>query len=83
MVHIPAKFRENPSMRFRVTVRKLHVTDRQTDGWTDRRMGGVAISPVPGPMARREKIIENLSEIRELVIFNPQRYLVFSTRKDI
>ena len=31
MVHIPAKFRENTSMRFRVTVRKLNVTD----GWTD------------------------------------------------
>ena len=32
MVHVPAKFRENTSMRFRVTVRKLNVTDRQTDG---------------------------------------------------
>ena len=32
-------------MRFWVTVRKLNVTD----GWTDRRMGGVAISLVPGP----------------------------------
>ena len=27
MVHVPAKFRENISMRLRVTVRKLHVTD--------------------------------------------------------
>ena len=27
MVHVPAKFRENTSMRFRVTVRKLNVTD--------------------------------------------------------
>ena len=36
MVHIPAKFRENTSMRFRVTVRKLNVTDR----WTDRRTDG-------------------------------------------
>ena len=38
MVHIPAKFRENTSMHFRVTVRKLNVTDgqiRQTDGHTD------------------------------------------------
>ena len=34
MVHIPAKFRENTSMRFRVTVRKLNVTDGQTDGLT-------------------------------------------------
>ena len=32
-------------MLFRVTVRKLNVTDGQTDGRTD---GGVAISPVPG-----------------------------------
>ena len=32
MVHVPAKFRENTSMRFWVTVRKLNVTDRQTDG---------------------------------------------------
>ena len=33
MVHVPAKFPENTSMRFRVTVPKLNVTD----GWTDRR----------------------------------------------
>ena len=33
MAHIPAKFRENTSMRCRVTVRKLNVTDGQTDGW--------------------------------------------------
>ena len=32
MVHVPAKFRENTAMRFRVTVQKLNVTDRQTDG---------------------------------------------------
>ena len=32
MVHVAAKFRENTSMRFRVTVQKLNVTDRQTDG---------------------------------------------------
>ena len=31
MVHIPAKFWENTSMRFWVTVRKLNVTDRRTD----------------------------------------------------
>ena len=50
LVHIPAKFRENTAMRFWVIVRKLNVTDRQTDGQTDGR-GGVAISPVPGPTA--------------------------------
>ena len=38
------KVRENTSMRFWVTVRKLNVMDRQTYG----RTGGVAISPVPG-----------------------------------
>ena len=32
MVHVPAKFWENTSMRFRVIVRKLNVTDGQTDG---------------------------------------------------
>ena len=32
MVHVPVKFRENTSMRFRVTVRKLNVMDRRTDG---------------------------------------------------
>ena len=32
MVHIPAQFRENTSMRFWVTVRKLNVMDGQTDG---------------------------------------------------
>ena len=35
MVHIPEKFRENTAMLFWVTVRKLNVTDRQTDGQTD------------------------------------------------
>ena len=48
MVHVPAKFREYTSMRFRVTVRKLNVTDRQTHRQTDGRTGGVAISPVQG-----------------------------------
>ena len=47
----PAKFRENTEMRFWVTVRKLNVTDRQTDRRTDRQMGSV-----PGPSARREII---------------------------
>ena len=46
-MHVPAKFRENTAMRYWVTVRKLNVTDRRTDG----RTGGVAISPVPGPTA--------------------------------
>ena len=36
-------------------MRKLNVTDRRTDRQTDRqtdgRMGGIAISPVPGPTA--------------------------------
>ena len=35
MVHVPAKFQENTAMHFRVTVRKLNVTD----GQTDRRTG--------------------------------------------
>ena len=30
MMHVPAKFRENTAMHFRVTVRKLNVTE--TDG---------------------------------------------------
>ena len=41
MVHVPAKFQENTAMHFRVTVRKLNVTDRQTGVFqyfvTDRR----------------------------------------------
>ena len=53
MVHVPAKFQENTSMRFWVTVWKLNVTDGQTDG----RTGDIAISPVPGPTARRETIM--------------------------
>ena len=36
MVRVPAKFRENTSMRFRGTVRKLNVTDGRTDRQTDR-----------------------------------------------
>ena len=35
MVHVAAKFGENTLMRFRVTVRKLNVTDRRTDGRTN------------------------------------------------
>ena len=35
--NVPAKFRENTSMHFRVTVRKLNVTDRRTDRQTDGR----------------------------------------------
>ena len=31
MVHVPAKFWENISLGFRVTVQKLNVTDRRTD----------------------------------------------------
>ena len=47
MVHVPAKFRENTAMRVRVTVRKLNVTDRQTD------RGCFNISH-PGPSAGQE-----------------------------
>ena len=47
MVHVPAKFRENTSMRFLVTVRKLNVTDRQTDGQTDRQKDGGALQYLP------------------------------------
>ena len=50
LVHVPAKFRENTSMRFRVTVRKLNVTDRRTDG-----RGHCYISR-PRPPAPREII---------------------------
>ena len=49
MVHVPAKFRENTSMRFWVTVRKLNVTDGRTD------RGRCNISR-PGPSAPREII---------------------------
>ena len=42
----PVKFRENTAMRLRVTVRKLNVTDRQTD--RHRQTDGISISPVPG-----------------------------------
>ena len=49
MVHVSAKFRENTSMRFRVTVQKINVTDGRTDRWTDGQTDeGIAISPVPG-----------------------------------
>ena len=55
MVHVPAKFRENTSMRFWVTVRKLNVTDRRTDGQTDGQTdGGRCNISRPGPSAPRE-----------------------------
>ena len=43
MVYVSVKFRENTSMRFRVTVQKLNMTDRQTD----RRMDGGALQYLP------------------------------------
>ena len=46
MVYVPAQFRENTSMRFLVTVRKLNVTDRQTDRRTDE--GALQYLPSPG-----------------------------------
>ena len=57
MVHLPAKFRENTSIHFQVTIRKQ--TDRQTYRQTD---GGVAISPVPGRGGRwnQNKGIEDI-----------------------
>ena len=42
MVHIPAKFRENTSMRFRVTVQKLNVTDGQALQYLPFRAFGAA-----------------------------------------
>ena len=46
MVHVPAKFRENTSMRFSYSAKTKR--DGRTDGQTDGQTGGVAISPVPG-----------------------------------
>ena len=58
MVHIPARFRENTSMRVRVTIRKLNVMDRQMDGRTDRRMdGGHCNISRPGRSARNKKFL--------------------------
>ena len=47
MVHIPAKFWENPSMRFWVTVRKLNVTDAQTNRRKDRQTDGRTLQYLP------------------------------------
>ena len=73
MVHVPAKFRENTSMRFRVSAKTERdgrtdgQTDGGTDGWMDGRTDGwgFAISPIPGPSARRE-IISNICGIHQL-----------------
>ena len=61
MVHIPAKFRENTSMRFLVSAKTKRDgrTDRQTDGRTDRQTdgrtdGGHCNISHPGPSAPRE-----------------------------
>ena len=48
LVHIPVKFRENTAMRFWVTVRKLNVTARRTDG------RALQYLPSPGLRRRRE-----------------------------
>ena len=52
MVHIPAKFQENRSMRFRVGAKTKH--DGQTAGWGGG--GGVAISPGPGPSGKVNRL---------------------------
>ena len=57
MVHVPAKLRENTSMRFWVTVWELNVTDRQTDGQTETHRqtdGGHCNISRPGPSAPQE-----------------------------
>ena len=74
MVHIHAKFRENTSMRFWVTVQKLNVTDRQTDGRTDGRTdGGHCNISRPGPSAPREiKKEVNRTTLREVMRFTRQ-----------
>ena len=45
MVHVLTKFRENTSMRFRVTVRKINVMNRRTDRQTDGRTGALQYLP--------------------------------------
>ena len=71
MVHVAAKFWENISMRFRVTVQKLNVTDRQTDRQTDGRGGGGrSYISRPGPSAPREIIKRDGS-----AFFRTQRYI--------
>ena len=59
LVHVPAKFRENTSMYFWVTVRKLNMTDGRTDRRTDGRgalqyLPSRASGAAPGPPAPRE-----------------------------
>ena len=76
MVHVPAKFRENTSMRFWVTVQKLNVTDRRTDRQTD---GGRCNISRPGPSAPREIIREvtcngTLTHIRQKIIYYNKMY---------
>ena len=57
-------------MCFQVTVRKSYVTDGQTDG----RTGGVAISPVPGPTARRKLKIRH--GVKKFVMTSKGQYMV-------
>ena len=57
-------------MRFAVAVRKLNVTDGQTDGQTDRDRpdgggGGIAIYPVPG-LPRRAAGDNNKTYIQQI-----------------
>ena len=71
LVHVPAKFRENTAMRFRVTVRKLNVTDRQTDGGG----GGGGLQYLPSPGLRRRREIKTRSEHRNYVMKKYQNFL--------
>ena len=51
MMHVPAKFGENTSMLFRVTVRKLNVTEKQTDRRRDGRTVGRGCCNISRPRA--------------------------------
>ena len=84
MMHIPAKFRENAAMRFRVTVRKLNMTDRRTD----RRTGGRYNISRPWPSAQDKNVSKILCMIivhtntcatRETLVFFMEVYNCFHT----
>ena len=62
MVHIPAKFWENISMRFRVTVRKLNVTDGQG--------GGRCYISRHGPSAPRDNTSNIVKKILKILFFS-------------
>ena len=63
MVHVPAKFWENTSMRFQVTVRKLNVTDGQKQYLPFRAFGAAGHNKQTPPFHNKSILFKQTCEV--------------------